>query len=65
MKLKQLFIPLTGLALISLASPSYAGDNQGFGWDYKTLPGAACQPHIGAQTARKASIMVQKFSIFL
>jgi hypothetical protein len=49
MKLKQLFIPLTGLALISLASPSYAGDNQGIGWDYKTQPGAACQPHIGAQ----------------
>ncbi len=28
MKLKQLFIPLSGLALISLASPSYASDGQ-------------------------------------
>lgn len=27
MKLKQMLIPLSGLALISLASPSYAGDN--------------------------------------
>jgi hypothetical protein len=27
MKLKQMFMPLTGLALISLASPIYAGDN--------------------------------------
>jgi hypothetical protein len=25
-----------------------AGDH-GFGWDYKYLPGAACQPQIGAQ----------------
>ncbi|MGH8656001.1 MAG: hypothetical protein ACREYE_29170 [Gammaproteobacteria bacterium] len=39
MKLKHLFIPLTGLALISLASPSNAA-----GWDYKVFPGAACQP---------------------
>jgi hypothetical protein len=42
MKLKHLFIPLTGLALISLASPSYAVD-------YKVYPGAGCQPRTGGQ----------------
>jgi hypothetical protein len=47
MKLKQMFMPLTGLALISLASPSYAGD-KGPGWDYKTYPGSACQPNLGS-----------------
>jgi hypothetical protein len=39
MKLKRLFLPLIGLALVSLAAPSYA-----VGYDYKTFPGAACQP---------------------
>ena len=48
LKRKLSYMPLTGLALISLASSSYAGDF-GFGWDYKTIPGAACQPQIGAQ----------------
>lgn len=42
MKLKQLFMPLTGLALISLASPSYA-------YDYKFQPGSACKPQEGTQ----------------
>jgi hypothetical protein len=50
MKLNQFIIPLTGLALISLASPSHAGD-LGPGWDYKGQPGAACQPLLGAQAA--------------
>jgi|RhiMethySRZTD1v2_1073278.scaffolds.fasta_scaffold40379_7 hypothetical protein len=35
-------ILLSGLALCALVSASVAGDH-GFGWDYKTLPGAACQ----------------------
>lgn len=48
MKLKHLFIPLTGLALTSLASPSYAGDN-GPGWDYKTHNGSQCQSGSGSQ----------------
>lgn len=47
MKLKQLFMPLSGLPLISLASPGYAGD-KGPGWDYKTYPGSACQPTLGS-----------------
>lgn len=42
MKLKHLFIPLTGLALISLANPSYAAD-------YKIYPGAGCQPGFGGE----------------
>jgi hypothetical protein len=45
------WLPLTGLALICLAGPSAAGDGRGFGWDYKILPGAACQPQIGARPA--------------
>ena len=46
---KLWWLPLTSLALICLAGPSTAGDGEGIGWDYKTLPGAACQPQIGAQ----------------
>ena len=41
-------LPLSGLVLCALVSASTAGDH-GFGWDYKYLPGAACQPQIGAQ----------------
>jgi hypothetical protein len=42
MKCKQLFIPLTGLALLALVSASFATD-------YKVYPGAACQPTYGAE----------------
>jgi hypothetical protein len=42
MKLKHLFMPLAGLALISLASPSYA-------YDYKFQTGSACKPQEGTQ----------------
>jgi hypothetical protein len=45
---KLLIILLTCFALISTTSPSFAGD-LGRGWDYKELPGAACQPMFGAQ----------------
>ena len=41
-------LPLSGLVLCALVSASAAGDH-GFGWDYRSLPGAACQPQIGAQ----------------
>lgn len=43
MKLKQLFMPLTGLALISLAGPSYPY------YDSKFQPGSACKPSEGTQ----------------
>jgi hypothetical protein len=43
MKLTQLSLPLTGLALISLASPSYADR------DYKVHPGSQCQPSDGLE----------------
>ncbi len=46
---KLLIILLTCLMLISITSPSFAGD-LGPGWDYKELPGAACQPLLGTQT---------------
>ena len=36
-------LPLSGLVLCALVSASAAGDH-GQGWDYKTQPGAACQP---------------------
>ena len=36
-------LPLSGLVLCALVSASAAGDH-GQGWDYKTKPGAACQP---------------------
>ncbi len=48
MKLKQLFIPLTGLALISLASPSYA--DSPIYTDDKVFPGSQCQPVDGLET---------------
>jgi len=48
MKLKHLFMPLTGLAFISLASPSYA-------FDYKVYPGAGCQPSTSGQAFRADS----------
>jgi hypothetical protein len=35
---------------MACASTTWAGDF-GFGWDYKALPGATCQPQIGAQGA--------------
>ena len=41
MKLKHLFGPLIGIALISLANPGSATD-------YKIYPGAGCQPAFGA-----------------
>jgi hypothetical protein len=40
MGLKQLFLLLAGLGLLSLASPGYA-------FDYKTYPGSLCQPSSG------------------
>src|SRR6266849_2063627 len=43
MKRSVWYLPLLGLALLALPRPSAAGDH-GKGWDYKTLPGAACQP---------------------
>jgi hypothetical protein len=43
MKRSIWFLPLLGLALLALSFPSAAGD-RGKGWDYKILPGAACQP---------------------
>jgi hypothetical protein len=43
------WLPVTGFALICLAGPSAAGDGHGIGWDYKILPGAACQPQFGVQ----------------
>lgn len=36
-------IALLGLACLTLPALSVAGD-LGIGWDYKTLPGVACQP---------------------
>ena len=42
MKLKHLFGPLIGLAVISLPNPSIATD-------YKIYPGAGCQPAFGGQ----------------
>lgn len=42
MKLNRLFIPLTGLALLALASASFATD-------YKVYPGAGCQPVSGTE----------------
>lgn len=41
MKLKQSFFLLAGLTPISLASPGYA-------FDYKTYPGALCEPQTAA-----------------
>ena len=41
---------LSSLALYALVSVSAAGDH-GQGWDYKTLPGAACQPVSAADAA--------------
>jgi hypothetical protein len=49
MTCKIWWFPVTGLALIWLAGPSTAGDGRGIDWDYKTIPGAACQPQTGAQ----------------
>ena len=43
MKRSILSLPLLGIALLALPGPSADGDH-GKGWDYKTLPGAACQP---------------------
>lgn len=42
MKLKQWFIPLTGLVLFALASASFATD-------YKVYPGSGCQPTHGEE----------------
>ena len=41
MKRSALYVPLLGFSLLSLAGASVAGDLEE-GWDYKTLPGAAC-----------------------
>jgi len=46
MKLTQFYLPLIGLAFISIASPSSAA-----GWDYKIHSGAQCQPAFGSQAA--------------
>ena len=50
MKRSLWYLPLLSLALLALARPSAAGDH-GLGWDYKTLPGAACQPVSAADAA--------------
>ena len=42
MKLKQVFLPLIGLALVALAS-------QGAAYDYKIHPGSLCQATVGAE----------------
>jgi hypothetical protein len=44
MKRSVVCIPLLGFSLLWIAGPSAAGDH-GKGWDYKILPGAACQPY--------------------
>jgi hypothetical protein len=44
---------ITGLALISLASPSYAaggGEGAGGVGDYKLHPGSKCQPSLGSES---------------
>jgi hypothetical protein len=50
MKRSVWYLPLFGLALLAFTGPSAAGDH-GQGWDYKTLPGAACQPVSAADAA--------------
>ena len=50
MKRSALYVPLLGFSLLSLAGASVAGDH-GKGWDYKTLPGAACQPSSAVDAA--------------
>jgi hypothetical protein len=42
MKLKQVFLPLIGLALVAFAS-------QGAAYDYKVHPGSQCQATVGAE----------------
>jgi hypothetical protein len=50
MKRSISFLPLLGLALLALSGPSAGGD-LGKGWDYKILPGAACQPNSAIDAA--------------
>lgn len=49
MKLNQFLIPLTSLALISIASPSYARD-------YKVYPGSSCQPGLNTDSFRSEMV---------
>jgi hypothetical protein len=55
MKLNQFLIPLTSLALISIASPSYATD-------YKVYPGSACQPALSTDSFRTEMIGITNTS---
>lgn len=55
MKLNQFLIPLTSLALISIASPSYATD-------YKVYPGSACQPSLNTDSFRKDMVGIINLS---
>jgi hypothetical protein len=50
MKRSISFLPLLGPALLAVSGPSAGGDH-GKGWDYKTLPGATCQPALVLEAA--------------